>query len=170
MKYIIDKIEKLEVPLGKIRRMLEDLLFYLPYFEEHMGVIFKFQYYDEKSESWCDLEDQPPNATHNDPIRDDELFQFGKKLGILRRYFTDCGVIAEWEKNDDAPNVSKLKHCIHEINFCYIHERLCTGYRARCITNGVFLKHLQTLKGLLEILPDDTEIHWSIEIRRKLNN
>ncbi len=135
-----------------IRKELEELFTFIPYFEERVHGTFKFQYYDEEEDQLVDFEGyEEANRTAKFPYpTDDETFERVKQLFLEK-------IWAKWEiPRPPKIEVEKLSpqqffmNTLFALSFDLIHERLCTGHTAWCMKNGRYLMELKLLQNILD--------------------
>ncbi len=145
----------IRISVADIRQPLLELCTYIPYFEERVGGTFRFQYRDEETGELKDMkghEESNQYAMFPDPVSDDEIWSAFRNLffcQIWEPFLSHCDGPA-LEIGDLSRPEDRLIQLLRELAYAIVHERLCTGYTAMCMKDGIYLKILMRIK---EVLP-----------------
>jgi len=146
--------EKIDFTPKDIRKELEELFTFIPYFEERVNGTFKFQYFDGEKDQLVDYEgydEKNRAAKFPDPMYD-------KTFAGFKHIFIEK--ISPKLKPALRPSLQKPEGeytpqelfllVLFELRRDIVHERLCTGHTASCMKAGVYLKELKVLQGMLD--------------------
>ena len=123
------------------RGTIENLLQFVPYFTERVNGTFKFQTRNDTTGEITDLEgyeEYNKRAKFPDPLFDSQWKSF--HLTVCDQLVERVNLIQDFsEENADFFNLLR--------KLCYdtVHERMCTGYTASCISKGIYLNELRQL-------------------------
>ena len=149
---------KVEFSIEKFRESVEELFVFIPYFEERVNGTFKFQYYDDDTETLCDFEgyeEKNKIAQFEDPVYDETWQTFERiacrNIWYKLQEYPHPGKTSKTESSPDEYFHGLLRDLLHDI----FHERLCTGFTALCIKNGRYLHKLLQIKCFLAEISND---------------
>ena len=129
------------------RGSIEKLFQFVPYFEKRVNGTFKFQTRNDTTGKITDLEgyeEYNKTANFSDPLFDFQWKSF--HLIVCIELVERVNLVQDFpEENADFFNLLR--------KLCYdtVHERMCTGYTASCISKGIYLKELRQLWYIVRI-------------------
>ena len=123
------------------RGTIKQLLQFIPYFEARVNGTFKFQTRNDTTGEITDLEgyeEYNKTAKFSDPLFDFQWKSF--HLTVCRELVGRVNLVQNFSE-EDADFFNLLR------KLCYdtVHERMCAGYTASCISKGTYLNELMQL-------------------------
>ena len=147
-----------EFSIGEFREPVEELFAFIPYFEERVNGTFKFQYYDDDTETLRDFEgyeEKNKIARFEDPVYDETWNAFQKivcrNIGEKLQKYPHPGKTSKTESSPEEYFHGLLRDLLCDV----IHERLFTGFTALCMKNGRYLHKLLQIKCFLTEIKSD---------------